>query len=123
MEVSHMQIDSSNEGDARSGPRGPTRLFSLVLFFSLLFSVGGLLTTTSLAQVTSGSLTGIVHDPSGAVVPGAKVVLTDTTKGYDYPATTDAVGRYVITNLLPSTYKLTVEAPGFKTYIRDGIIV
>jgi hypothetical protein len=89
----------------------------------LLFSISGLLTTATLAQVTSGSLTGIVHDPSGAVVPGAKVVLTDTTKGYDYPTTTDAVGRYVITNLLPSTYKLSVEAAGFKTYIRDGIIV
>jgi len=100
-----MQIDSSKEGDARSGPRGPTRLVSLVLFLSLFlslfFSIGGLLTTTSLAQVTSGSLTGIVNDPSGAVVPGAKVVPTDTTKGYDCPTTTDAVGRYLITQFSP----------------------
>jgi hypothetical protein len=117
-----MRIDPSEEGGVRPGRRDPTRLFSLVLFL-LLFNIGGLLTTTALAQVTSGSLTGIVSDPSGAVVPGAEVVLTDTTKGYDYPTTTDAVGRYVITNLLPSTYKLSVEAPGFRTYNRDGIVI
>jgi hypothetical protein len=76
-------------------------LFSLVVFFSLVFSFSGLLVTTTLAQVTSGSLTGIVSDPSGAVIPGARVVPADTNKGYDYPTTTDAVGRYLITQSSP----------------------
>ncbi|MGA3168506.1 MAG: TonB-dependent receptor [Terriglobia bacterium] len=75
------------------------------------------------AQVTSGSLTGVVSDQTGAVVPAAKVVLTDTNKGYDYPATTDAVGRFVITNLLPSIYKITVDAHGFQTFIQGNIAV
>jgi hypothetical protein len=75
------------------------------------------------AQVTSGSLTGVVSDQTGAVVPAAKVVLTDTNKGYDYPATTDAVGRFVISNLLPSTYKIAVDAPGFKTFVQGNIVV
>jgi hypothetical protein len=75
------------------------------------------------AQVTSGSLTGVVSDPTGAVIPGAKVVLTDANKGYNYPTTTDAVGRYLITNLSPSTYIISVEARGFKTYRQQGIVV
>ena len=44
-------------------------------------------------QITSGSLTGVVSDPSGAVIPGAKVLLTDTDKAYDYSGTTDGAGR------------------------------
>jgi hypothetical protein len=97
-------------------------LLILVLCASLLFfCLLGCVSTSAWAQVTSGSLTGIVYDPTGAVVPGAKVLLTDMNKGYAYPTTTDAVGRYVITNLLPSTYKITVEASGFKTFIREGI--
>src|SRR5205807_8652782 len=74
-------------------------------------------------QITSGSLTGVVSDPSGAVIPGAKVLLTDTDKAYDYSGTTDGAGRYVITNLPPSAYKITVEAPGFKAHTQLGIIL
>jgi len=98
---------------------GSSREWLLVSLLLVCFV--GFFSAPGWAQVTSGSLTGLVTDPTGAVVPGAKVVLTDTNKGYTYPTTTDAVGRYVITNLLPSTYKITVEASGFKTYIQDGI--
>lgn len=92
-----------------------------LLLVALITACLAAFTLPAVAQVTSGSLTGVVTDPSGAVVPGVKVELTDVNKGYDYNTTTDAVGRYVLTNLLPSTYKLTVAAGGFKTYIRDGI--
>ena len=94
----------------------------LLSAFVLLGTVG-LVPTLAWTQVTSGSLTGLVTDPTGAVVPEAKVILTDTNKGYDYQATTDSVGRYVITNLLPSTYAISVEASGFKTYKREGIVL
>jgi hypothetical protein len=62
-------------------------------------------------------------DPTGAVIPGAKVVLTDANKGYTYPTTTDAVGRYLVTNLPPSTYVISAEAKGFKTYKQGGIVI
>jgi len=90
-----------------------------------LLLVGLILISSSLAwaQVTSGSITGVVSDPTGAVIPGAKVAVTDATKGYDYPATTDAVGRYLVTNLPPSSYVVTVEARGFKTSRQAGIAV
>jgi len=71
----------------------------------------------------SGALTGVVTDPSGAVIPGAKVTLTDVGKNTEFPALTDAEGRYVIRALPPSTYRLRVEASGFSTYVQDNIVL
>ena len=93
------------------------------LWLGLLFCMTGLVTTSAWAQVYSGSITGVVTDPSGAVVPGGKVTLTDIGKGFTFEAITDSVGRYVLRSLPPSTYKLTVEMQGFNTYVRDGIVV
>jgi hypothetical protein len=87
----------------------------------LLVCLVGFFSAPAWAQVVTGSITGVVTDPTGAVVPGAKVVLTDVNKGYTYSATSNAVGRYLLTLLPPSTYKLSVEAQGFKTYVQDGI--
>ena len=81
----------------------------------LLVSLWACVSLTARAQVIVGSITGVVSDPTGAVVPGAKVVLTDTNKGYTYNAVTDSVGRYLILELPASNYKITVEAAGFKT--------
>lgn len=75
------------------------------------------------AQVYSGTMTGVVTDPSGAVVPGAKVTLTDTTRGFTYTAATDEVGRYLLRALPPGTYRLTVEMTGFKTFVQEGIVL
>src|SRR5437667_5162592 len=82
----------------------------------VLLGVVGFVSTLAWTQVTSGSLTGLVTDPSGAVLPGVKVLLTDTNKGYDYAATAHSLGRYLITNLPPSTYSISAEAPGLKSY-------
>ncbi|MBZ5561444.1 MAG: TonB-dependent receptor [Acidobacteriia bacterium] len=90
-------------------------------FLALCLAV--LFTSLAWGQVTSGSLTGVVSDPSGAVIPGAKVTVTDMHKGYDFPATTDATGRYLVTNLPPSAYKLTISAPGFKDFIQANIML
>jgi hypothetical protein len=73
------------------------------------------------AQLYSGSLTGVVTDPSGAVIPDAQVTLTDTGKGFDYKTTTNAVGRYLLRSLPPSIYKLTVESKGFAQFAQDRI--
>ncbi|HKT12559.1 MAG TPA: TonB-dependent receptor [Terriglobia bacterium] len=75
------------------------------------------------AQLYSGSVTGVISDPSGAVIPGAKVELTDITKGYNFNVTSDATGRYILRNIPPSNYKLTVEATGFKTSTRTDIVL
>ena len=73
------------------------------------------------AQVYSGSLTGVVADPSGAVVPGARAVLTDEQKGFSYSATADSDGRFVLRNLPPGKYSLSVTAQGMRPYTQPDI--
>jgi hypothetical protein len=67
------------------------------------------------AQTITGSITGTVTDPTGAVVPGAKVVATNTGTNLTYPGTTNEAGIYNILFLPPGPYKVTVEMQGFKT--------
>lgn len=75
------------------------------------------------AQVYAGSITGLVQDPSGALIPNASVVLTDVDKGLRYSTTTDASGRYILRSLPPSTYTIRVEAAGFRSEVQKGIVV
>jgi hypothetical protein len=82
-----------------------------------------LLATPLHAQLYSGSLTGHVVDPSGAMVPNAKVTLTDVGKQYQYKATADGLGLYLLRPLPPSTYRLAVEAKGFTPYTQDGVVL
>jgi len=89
------------------------------LVFGLLGAVlvTVLLSTGAFAQSDKGSIGGFVRDSSGAVVPGAKVVLTNEGTGETYPATTDSQGHYIVTNLTAGHYTLTVEVRGFKKYV------
>ena len=81
------------------------------------------LALTAVAQTTSGSITGNVQDPNGAAVANATVVLTDAARGFSQTATTDVEGRFVFPTLAPSTYKLSIEASGFKKSERTGILL
>jgi hypothetical protein len=67
------------------------------------------------AQSTSGSLSGLVTDPTGAVIPGATIRLTSTVTSAVRTATSDEEGRWKIPVLDPGSYKLIIEAPGFKS--------
>ena len=62
-----------------------------------------------------GSVVGSVSDPSGALVPGAAVVLTSKETGLSKDTTTDDNGRYSLINVLPGKYDLKVTAKGFRT--------
>ena len=70
----------------------------------------------SRAQLYTGSLTGLVTDPSGAVVPGAEVTLTNIDRGTHSSTQTDGAGRYLFRSLPPGDYSLQVKAPNFDTY-------
>lgn len=80
-----------------------------------------LLPVSSRAQLYSGSVTGVVTDPSGATVPGAKVTLVDQNKGYTFTATTDSSGRYLVRSVPPGSYKIRVEAKGFQAEQETGV--
>ena len=70
---------------------------------------------SALAQTVTGSVTGEVTDPSGAVVPGARVTAHNIDTGVDTGTTTDSAGAYTIKFLPIGHYKITVQAAGFKT--------
>lgn len=84
--------------------------------------LGFLATGSAWAQGT-GSLTGTVSDPTGAVVPGADVKLTSETTGLTRTTTTASNGVYVFPLLPPATYKVEVSAQGFKTAVREHLAV
>ncbi len=74
------------------------------------------------AQATT-SLHGIVTDPSGGVVPGAKVTLINSETNVPRETVTTATGVYSFPAVLPGTYDLKVEAKGFQTYLHTGLIL
>ncbi len=73
------------------------------------------------AQGGAASLRGTVTDPSGASVPSAKVTATQVGTGLARTVTADSEGNYLIPQLAPADYVLTVQAQGFTTFSQKGI--
>ncbi len=82
----------------------------------------GSATRSASAQVLYGSIVGTLTDQTGAVVPSATVIVTNTSTGLSRQATTDAAGYYAIPNLPEGTYDLSVNANGFRPYTQKGVI-
>jgi len=76
---------------------------------------------TAVAQETTGGLQGTVKDPSGAVVPGALVVVTSTALVGKKELVTDSSGYYRFANLPPGIYNVAVSAKGFRTVRREAM--
>ena len=93
--------------------------FSLVLCFALLFTFGGIAN----AQQVFGTIFGTVTDATGAAVGNAKVTIADPAKGTSFEVTTDASGNYTKGQLIPDTYTVTIEAPGFTKVVSSSIPV
>ena len=100
------------------------RLFSLVSVSTLLALVLCTAATSGWSQTTSmGTITGLVTDPTNAVVPDATVTITDTATKEVRTANTNSAGRYVFVNLPPGSYDVTVTKPGFqKTAIPNDVV-
>ena len=89
--------------------------FCLTCLVVLLFAVA------SFAQIQNGQFAGTVTDPSGAAVPNAKVTITNAGTGLAVTATTNATGAYLLSEMPPGVYKISVEASGFKRYEDVGV--
>ncbi len=73
------------------------------------------------AQFDTGQISGFVRDASGAVIPGATVVVTNEGNGEQRTTTTNESGFYVLPNLVVGTYSASAEAKGFKKFLQRGI--
>lgn len=88
---------------------GPRAVFVLaVLLFTLLSSVAP-------AQILNGSLSGVVTDPTDAVIPNAKVTVVDLASGQEYKETTNQEGIFTFAALPNGFYRVSIEASGFAT--------
>ena len=76
--------------------------------------------TSAIAQTQHGTISGIVHDEQGGVVPGSSVTLQGTDATYRF--TTEIDGAFRFLNLDPGAYRITADLSGFRTTVRDVII-
>jgi hypothetical protein len=81
-----------------------------------------LLLTPALRSQTS-QITGRVSDPTGAVVPGAEIVVINIDTGFRSPTQTNPEGYYTVSRLDPGRYQVTVQKPGFRQAVRTGIVL
>ena len=92
------------------------RFFAAVFALLVVLSLGS--TRVSAQTQSTGDITGVVTDASGAVVPGAKIVLKDNAKGNTQDSTTNKDGSYRFYLLPPGSYTVTVTATGFSSQSR-----
>ncbi|MEO7660325.1 MAG: carboxypeptidase-like regulatory domain-containing protein, partial [Pyrinomonadaceae bacterium] len=93
--------------------------------FTKFLIVGLALLTTQIAihAQTTGSMSGTVTDPSGAVVPGATVTVVNTATGAERSAVASSTGAFDFQALQPGNYTISVEASGFRKAIARNIVV
>ncbi len=94
------------------------------------FSLGAVASTLGLAllllqplaaQSNLASVTGVVVDSTGAVIPAAQVIVENTETGIRTAASTNEAGLYTAFSLIPGTYRVAVEAEGFRRFVREGL--
>ena len=91
--------------------------------FVLLLPLVVLAPATSHAQQFKASVTGTVVDSQGALIPGATVTVTNTETNVATESVTDSSGAFAVKDVVPGKYKVTASLTGFKTFVREGIIL
>src|SRR5258706_14480483 len=126
------RIKKSDKTDQNPQPR--TELFGIIIkpslevtmsirFWTALAFTLALFAGPLKAQSTLGTITGLITDSSGAVIPNAVVVATNTATGAKAQTITSSTGNYVVPNLPVGPYEVTVAISGFKAWTRSGINV
>ncbi|MGI4827643.1 MAG: carboxypeptidase regulatory-like domain-containing protein, partial [Janthinobacterium lividum] len=110
-----------------SSPRRTLRRHTLALASALAYSAtlsasfALLGDSAASAQVVGGTMTGTVVDPTGAVIPGAKVVVRNTDTGTVRTLVSDLGGRFSAPSIPVGTYTITADITGFAPYQRSGV--
>jgi carboxypeptidase family protein len=78
---------------------------------------------SAFAQSSNGQITGLVTDSSGAAVAGANLTATNTATGVSYRGTTNGAGVYVLSQLIPGSYKVALDKEGFATVEHNEVTV
>src|SRR2546427_8886743 len=93
-------------------------LFALSFTFCLLLG-----SNAGLGQTPTATLTGIVQDATGAVLPDVTVSVRNIAQNTTQSTRTNETGTYVMPALNPGKYSITAELPGFKRFVREDIAV
>src|SRR5208337_4695314 len=75
------------------------------------------------AQQVAGTLVGTVQDAQGAVIPNAKITVTNTETGIVHTVTSNALGDYRAEYLSVGNYQIAVEAAGFKKFVQKNVLI
>jgi hypothetical protein len=113
-------IEVRNANSSTFEKEGHMRQASYKLFLLAVFFV---LSCAGVYAQANSELTGIVTDQTGAVVAGAKIVLTDPATGASKTVTSGATGLYDITGLNPANFNMKITAKGFETYAQTGVVI
>src|SRR5436190_15914505 len=91
--------------------------------FGTAWLLGLVLAAPMLAQVQNASLTGLVTDPSGAVIAGASVAAKEKSTNVEQRTTTDTSGYYLFPALPIGAFTVTVQAEGFKRAVHSDVVL
>jgi hypothetical protein len=115
---------SKGKGLVDVGARSaPEELEPVVYALTFLLAVLFAFTAPSWGSIITGSVSGRVTDPSGAVVPSAQVTAVDTATGVQHTTRTDASGFYSLPDLPIGTYEVQVRRQGFKSFRVTGLVI
>ncbi len=88
-----------------------------------MFALAAMFVATAYSQAVNGTILGTVTDATGAVVPNAKVTITETNTNISRSGQTNESGNYVFPDVPPGTYAVSMEQTGFKRERRSGVVV
>lgn len=93
------------------------------VWMSVLLIVLGAPAMQHLYAQQLGGINGTVTDSTGAVIPGAKVTVQNASSGFSYNSLTGPAGTFLLVNVIPGSYTVTVEAAGFETFVQSDFRV
>jgi hypothetical protein len=102
-----------------AGARG-RKLTPIAVFCTVILALG-IAPLRVFAQMNTGTILGVISDPTGAAIPGASVTITNEGTQIAQKTVTDTSGNYTVPDLIPGVYSVTAEKEGFNRLTRSGI--